>query len=368
MSPLSSSVSIVRVEDVFKSVEKAIEAVCSLESIVKPGDTVLIKPNVCAPKHPSSGVVADPRVAVAVALRVREAGATPIVGESPIASFDAGEALLKSRFKELCEKHSIELIPFDYQEGVYVSIPRAKALKAKVKVAKVALESSCIISVPALKAHHLTKVTLSLKNMKGIMIGKEKLKSHVMGLDASIVDLNRLFKPKLSVVSGLRALRGGPTSGEPIDVGVVVAGLDPVAVDSTLTHLMGLDPRGVGHIWLAHKEGLGEADLKRIEVHLGSDLLDLQGLRLVPIEGKYQKLVRAVSKLAWLASPFLRSWRQPKLLWREDLCLKCWRCVSTCPRGALGLLEGKLVVDQERCVKCCMCIEACPAGALMIKS
>ncbi|MCX6032324.1 MAG: DUF362 domain-containing protein [Chloroflexi bacterium] len=134
-------------------------------------------------------------------------------------------------------------------------------------------EADLVISVPKLKTHHWAGVTLSLKNLFGIVPGARygwpKNMLHVNSIPASIVGLYQLVRPMVAIVDGIVGMEGdGPLFGTGVPHGVLAAGADPVAVDSTCARLMGFDPQKVGYLWLAGWAGVGQVE--RVETRGGS--------------------------------------------------------------------------------------------------
>ena len=107
--------------------------------------------------------------------------------------------------------------------------------------------------MPKLKTHHWGGVTLSLKNMFGTVPGRiygwPKNVLHWAGLEESILDVAAAVRPGLAIVDGIVGMEGdGPIKGQAVNVGVIIAGTDPVAVDSTAARVMGIDPERVGYL------------------------------------------------------------------------------------------------------------------------
>lgn len=133
------------------------------------------------------------------------------------------------------------------------------------------LDADLLVSMPKLKTHHWAGVTLSMKNLFGIVPGAvygwPKNPLHWAGLTGSIVDINAALEvPRLNIVDGVTGMEGnGPIQGEPREVGVLVFGADPVAVDATGARLMSLDPWKLDY--LAHTDPfLGNVGDDRIEM------------------------------------------------------------------------------------------------------
>ncbi len=105
---------------------------------------------------------------------------------------------------------------------------------------------------------------------------KERLKFHLLDVNQCLVDINRVFKPKLSIVDGLIGLEGiGPGNpGRPISLGLLIGGQDPVAVDAVCAKIIRLEPANLQHIRLAAEAGLGTIDFDEIEI-IGENLEDI---------------------------------------------------------------------------------------------
>ena len=125
-----------------------------------------------------------------------------------------------------------------------------------------------IISVPKLKLHRITGVTLSLKNMMGVVQPKGQMHFH---LNEKIADLASVVKPRLAVVDGLIGGEGHERAGKPVPMNLVIAGLDPVAVDTVGATIMGINVDNIKHIKLAAKKELGTCNLDQIRI-LGESL------------------------------------------------------------------------------------------------
>jgi uncharacterized protein (DUF362 family) len=127
-----------------------------------------------------------------------------------------------------------------------------------------------VVSMPKMKTHHWAGVTLSLKNMFGIMPGPiygwPKNVLHFAGIENSILDINAALRvPRFNIVDGIVGMEGnGPIQGTARRSGVLVFGADPVAVDATAARLMGVEPRNVWYIAQADRF-LGNMADDRIE-------------------------------------------------------------------------------------------------------
>jgi len=238
---------------------KALEMANALEALQK-GKPVLIKPNYINASHPSTGITTDSRVieGVVAFLKLHQVGDVVIGEGSGFA--DTFRAFQVAGVDRVAEKWKVRLADLNKDEFVEVKPVNPLALK-QVKIARTALEST-IISVPKLKPHRMAGVTLSLKNMMGAVTPKGSIHNP---LSEKIVDLASVIKPSVAVIDGIIAGEGYETSGAPVEMNLVIAGLDPVAVDAVGAAVMGILPDSVKHLRLAEERGLGTCDLKQIE-------------------------------------------------------------------------------------------------------
>ncbi|MET1125213.1 MAG: DUF362 domain-containing protein [Archaeoglobaceae archaeon] len=252
-------VAVVKDPNPLKATLKALELV--EDEIYLDEKPVLVKPNYVVAKHPSTGMTTDAGVIEGVVRFLVERGKEVLIGEGS-GWADTFEAFKLAGVDKVAEKYGARLIDLNKDEFVEVSPPNPLALRS-VRVAKTALKCE-IVSVPKLKAHRQTKVTLGLKNLMGALASKGSF--HDGRLHENIADLASLLKPKLTVIDGIIAGEGHETRGVPRRMDVVIAGADVVAVDSVGAALMGVNPLEVEHIVLAARKGLGTCKIEEIEI------------------------------------------------------------------------------------------------------
>ncbi|MFC1736877.1 DUF362 domain-containing protein [Candidatus Hydrogenedentota bacterium] len=242
------------------------------------GRRVLVKPNAGRQVASKQGITTNPDVVGAVFDFVLGlAPARIAVGDSPIVGVKSLEALEISGIASEARRRDIETLDLDARRPVELKIPGARLLES-IKLVAEWEDFDYVISVPVMKMHMHTVVTLGLKNMKGVIWRKEKVRLHQLQgppptvkndkeLDIAIADLLRIVRPQLSVVDGTIGSEGlGPGAGTPKDFGVVVAGADPLATDVVSSRLMGVDAADVPHLRLDAKNGFGTINLDEIDV------------------------------------------------------------------------------------------------------
>ncbi len=249
----------------------------ALERLDLPGAgsaNVLIKPNAGRCAQPGAAVTTSPQVVAAVIDYFRERGAENLsIGESPITGVDVMEAFEATGIADVARERDIELIDMDASRPVDVEVPGGEAIRS-LSVCPHVLAADYVVSVPVMKTHMHTQVTLSVKNMKGGLWRRSKVKLHQLppdesgrkSLDVAIADLATVLRPDLTVIDGTIGMEGlGPSAGAPRRADVVIAGTDPVACDATAVRLMGFDPSEVVHLVLAAERGVGSLDGDRVE-------------------------------------------------------------------------------------------------------
>jgi len=253
---------------VYEATLESLNLIGGLESLVSPGDVVLLKPNVLCPFDYKTGAVTNPHVVRAMCRLARAAGARKvIIAESVAVGFeDTMEAFAKSGIVEVAREEKAELVDLLAVDTISMGIPNGKVFR-RLQLPEILMQADVLINLPVMKTHDVFPATLGLKNMKGVLQQKDKKRFHRWGLAQSIVDLNKLVLPQLTVIDGTVAMEGlGPVRGTPVNLGVIVSSFDTVAADAVSAAVMGIDPMEIEYIKLAEEQGLGCADLCQIQL------------------------------------------------------------------------------------------------------
>ncbi len=239
------------------------------------GKNVLLKPNAGRAAAPGEGITTDPGVVAAAIDAFQAAGASVAVGESPITGVKAMDALEETGIAAAARERGCALIDLDARPPVVRSIPGAQALDA-IKICADVLEYDVVVSMPVMKMHMHTGVTLAVKNMKGCLWRRSKVDLHMLPaapgstekpLNIAIADLSGVLRPHLAIIDGTVGMEGmGPSAGTPRPLDVVVAGADPFAADAVACALMGVEPEQIAHLRLGAERGYGVIDLAQIRV------------------------------------------------------------------------------------------------------
>ena len=239
------------------------------------GKKVLLKPNAGRCAAPGEGITTDPGVVAAAIDAFKEAGAVVAVGESPITGVKAFDAFEDAGIASVARERDCELIDLDARPPVVRSIPGAQVLDS-IKVCADVLEYDLVVSLPVMKMHMHTGVTLAIKNMKGCLWRRSKVDLHMLPpiegcdekpLNVAIADLSGVLRPHLAIIDGTIGMEGmGPSAGTPKALDAVVVGADPFAADAVACTLMGVDPEEVPYLRIGAERGYGTINLDDIQV------------------------------------------------------------------------------------------------------
>jgi len=271
------------------AVRKALDLIGGIHDIIKPGHLVLINPSwVAPPVEREAGCITIPEIPRALADMIKEMGARPVIAESSAVGVDTEKVIQASGYKELREM-GYEVINLKKTSSVDIPVPNGKAFET-LPFWELVEQADVIISVPKLKTHDQTEMTCAIKNLKGLLTDNGKKANHQEGLFEAVIDLMSAAKPQLAVVDAIICQEGvGPVFGKPVEMNLIVAGKDLVAVDSTCAQLIGYEPGETLLTVNAAARGLGVMDPDRIEI-VGQPLESvkrrfLRSIEDSPVEG-----------------------------------------------------------------------------------
>ena len=251
---------------------KALEAIGGISRFVKRGQRVVLKPNMSFARTPDFSATTHPLVVATVAQACMEAGAQQVLVLDHTLQ-RAELCLERAGIREACKNISgVHVLAL--QERKFfgeMKVPEGKALE-RVEVFKEILDGHVLINVPVAKSHSATGVSLGLKGLMGMIWDRESFHSQY-NINQAIADLATVIKPQLTILDATRALTsGGPGGpGEVQKPNLVIAGIDPIAVDSygvSIAPWYGRNFKGrqVEHLLAAHQRGLGKIDLDQLRI------------------------------------------------------------------------------------------------------
>ena len=237
--------------------------------------TVLLKPNLVG-LDPLGVMNTHPAVIAATRESFLRLGAARVlVGDGPAMDRDTQAILESVRLREFTGNLMRDFCDLNLDDVEKVILETRASKLQELFLPKTVLGVDFLVSMPKLKTHHWAGVTLSLKNMFGIVPGScygwPKNVLHWAGIDRSILDINAAARPDFAIVDGILGMEGnGPIQGTPRAAGLVLFGDDPVAVDATACRVMGLLPEKVTYLARAGTM-LGHLDPAKIQ-QLGESL------------------------------------------------------------------------------------------------
>jgi uncharacterized protein (DUF362 family)/NAD-dependent dihydropyrimidine dehydrogenase PreA subunit len=355
--------------EILAAVRACLDHLGGIRAWVKPGQRVLLKPNLLGGFPVERAVTTHPAVIRAVALLVREAGGEPWIGDSPgIGALD--KVASRCGLEPVLAETGARLV--DFSEAAEYPVPGHR-VAPQLTLTRVLREVDVIISLPKLKTHGHLVMTGALKNQYGLIPGSLKSQWHFRlrqpeWMAALILDIDRVARPALAIMDAVVAMEGaGPSAGQPRQVGALLAGACLVAVDVVACRMIGLQPPQVPVLAAATSQHYGTTDPRKIEV-VGDDwrslcvpdfaqvphLADVQ--RLVPLPGFVLRWIR-------------RLWTpRPRIL---PHCTQCGICAAGCPVKPTAIHPARAgsgpQVEDHRCICCYCCHEFCPQHAIELR-
>ncbi len=345
----------------YDNVRQAVDRAFELFPVEVTGRKVLIKPNVLRASEAKEGIVTHPAVLRSVVEKVE--GMDPsslVVGDNPgIFSYGANEESFKKTGLMEAAKGYYQNIGNDSQK-----VDFNPEYMPMVSLSRAVLEADIIISLPKFKTHGLTVMTGAIKNSYGLLPGAQKAQLHKAAGNPErfhevVVEVFRLRVPDLFIVDAVVGMEGnGPASPDLLDIGLIMASDDAMAMDAVIAKMMGLEPGRLRFLQKAKEIGLGDYDLDKIEI-IG-ELKTLSHFKLPPLGGEIiseNKVIQEMMHSRTLLLPQADA----------ELCTACCTCVDQCPVSALSMNGDTPLVDAESCITCFCCQEICPEKAITLK-
>jgi uncharacterized protein (DUF362 family) len=276
-----------------------------IQSFVKPGDRVLLKPNLLTGARPTKECITRPEVVYCVAKMVKEAGGYPFLGDSP--AFGSARGVAKANgYLPLLAELDIPIVEFHGQ--------RYEALGDSfdhLRLSKEAMEADVVINLPKVKSHMQLTMTMGVKNLFGCVPGKMKAWWHLeAGKDASrfgemLVETARAIAPNLTILDGIIGHEGnGPSGGEPRALGILGAARNVFALDRALMDILQVDPQSVPTIAAAERLGIGPSLDALSFPYCTAEELRFEGWQLpekmMPIDFGAPRVIRSTFKQLYI--------------------------------------------------------------------
>jgi uncharacterized protein (DUF362 family)/Pyruvate/2-oxoacid:ferredoxin oxidoreductase delta subunit len=320
---------------------------------IRKGSRVLIKPNLLSPALPRQAVITHPSVIRAAVEYCIDRGARPLVADSPATG--AFDLLLRvSGIRDALRGLDCDCRPFQNSVRVDIGEPFGT-----IEIAEDAVRADFIVNLPKFKTHSQMLLTLAVKNLFGCVVGYRKPEWHMRaGVDRQafarlIAGIGRTLRPAFNILDGVLAMEGqGPgMGGVPRELGVILAGRDPFAMDRAVCRMLALDPEQLPVLKVAREMGFPAP-----EAEIDGSLPAIPDFKLPAMTSLF------------MGPKFLHGFIRRQVLQRPlcdtAVCRMCGECWKICPAGAITPDVQPLFFDYDRCIRCYCCIEVCPFGAL----
>ena len=333
-----------------------------ISNFVKPGQTVLLKPNMLSAKPPEASVTTHPSILQAVAELVQEAGGLVLVGDSPgIGSFE--KVAQTSGILDAVKAAGGQMLPF--RDTVMVA---GTGIFRNIELASEYMNADVVINLPKLKTHEMMTMTCAVKNLYGAVVGPAKAGLHLTAgrsknmFAGLLLEIAAARTVALTIVDAVVTMEGnGPNSGTPRHTGWIMAGRNPVAVDVVAARLAGIAPELLPVEIEALRRGIYGARMEDIEI--------CGDLRQLPHSAPFQlpEGLDIQFGIPGFIGNFLRNHLTPLPAADKKLCVLCGICRDACPPGAITIKNSALKVSSGRCIRCWCCRELCPHHAMLVK-
>ena len=283
------------------SLEQLLEPLGGIRAFVKPGQRVLLKPNLLTGSRPTQECVTRPEMVYCVAQLVMEAGGKPFLGDSPAFGSARGVAL-SNGYGFILDELALPVVEFHSRAYSHPS-----QQFQSLRLSKEAMEADVVINLPKVKSHVQLTLTLGVKNLFGCVPGKMKAWWHMeAGKDARrfaemLVETARAISPNLTIIDGIVGHQGnGPSGGTPRELGLLGASDDVFALDRTLVEILQVSPESIPTLVAQKRLGL-ISDLSEIDYPLAHPTqLQVDDWQLptkqVPIDFGLPRVIRSTFK------------------------------------------------------------------------
>jgi len=256
-----------QISDLEQNIRESLEFI-GWKSAIQSDSRVFIKPNFTYPYY-REGITTSPEILRVLCRILKDRCDQIIIGESDGGnrSYTADIAFKGHGVDKICQDLGVEQVNLSSLPSRYVE-DTIQGKKVKVQVPNLLLDDiDCFVSLPVLKVHVMTTITMSMKNLWGCYPDAMRCLHH-SDLGRKLVLLTKVINPRLVVIDGTYGLDGhGPMYGTAKRLNLLLASNNPVVADSLGTRLMGFDPHDIDHIVHAEREGLGTTDLAKVNLN-----------------------------------------------------------------------------------------------------
>lgn len=360
-------------EAVRSAIRSVLEPLGGMAAFVRPGERIALKPNLLFGVAPERAITTHPTIVAAVVAEVREAGAYPVVVESPGSGIVHTKAVIERVYRRTGMRDAATAYAFDLNEDMSweaVSNPDGRLVR-RVEIMKPILEADGVINLAKFKTHTFMIFTGATKNLFGVIPGLNKVGYHgklsePLRFADMLLDVAGLVRPRLSIIDAVVGLEGkGPgTGGDPRPLGFIMAGTDTVAMDVACCRIANIDAGAVPVLIQARARGLWSGRAPDIDCEgIPVESLAVKDFKL-PVKHLRAGGAGSTGRLEQLAKPLLRGGFSPVPRPKVGRCKVCGNCERACPTKAMRVGDKVAKVDDSLCIRCYCCHEVCPYAAI----
>jgi len=327
---------------------------------IRPGDIILLKPNLLSASSPEKRITTDPAIVKTAAKAVLDRLGKPVIGDSP--GLDRFPSVAeKTGMKAVADELGIPIVELTDPIPAPVS---SSARFHRIDLARLALEADLIINLPKLKTHAQMLLTLGVKNLFGTVVGQQKASWHYnVGLNRDLfaelhLDIYQALPSSFTILDGIWCMEGhGPGNGTPRFLGLLAASEDAINLDIAISRILHATPESFPLYRAAERRNLIVSspciffthDTPESFAFNDFDIPHLDSLHLIPA------FLDIFSKRFLVSRP----------VQNPDLCIRCRKCEEICAAHAVILdSNGKLHFNYNKCIRCFCCQEVCPNNAI----
>ncbi|MFX0072418.1 MAG: DUF362 domain-containing protein [Candidatus Hermodarchaeota archaeon] len=368
------AISKVKADNVKEAVYQTLDLINAKDLFKKENLKILLKPNLLIAKEPERAATTHPAVVKALIQWLKQFNPRKIIVGESSGTAKRGEtdrAFKVSGIQGVCEEENVEWTSFEKTQRKIYQIENPLVLK-EFSGSTLLDEVDVIINIPKIKTHGQCILTCVIKNMFGTLILGNKASTHAKFpryemFSSALADIYSVSKPQLTLIDGYYCQEGnGPSAGDVVKLNLILAGYDPVALDTVICEIIGLNPKDILYISKAEEKSLGTSDIAKVEI-LGENIKDVKRKFKIPKTMPIAPLPKFLGK--YVGKILFRS----SIKFDKTKCKLCSTCWKNCPVQAINppqeLKQGKYVPkwDKSKCITCYCCAELCPYEAVDFK-
>lgn len=357
-----------------KAVFKALDAIDAKSLLKKEGISVLIKPNILQAKPPERAVTSHPEVIRSLIHWLNQFKPSKIYVCDSSGGSELGiteKSMKTSGILKMCEEEGVECVPFEKTKRKIYKVERPLEVE-QFASSNLIDEVDLIINIPKIKTHGQCLLTCCIKNMFGTILRINKPRTHAQyptidRFSAALADIYSVSKPQLTVIDGYLCQEGnGPAKGDVVNLNLIIAGFDGVALDSLVCKIIGINVSNVKHVLKAEEKGLGTTNLDEVEI-IGESIKSVYRKFKLPSTSPISVPLPQI-----LADFVGKSLFKASVKFNRQECRLCGTCWKNCPVGAITppklLRRGNIPTwNRKKCITCYCCAELCPYEAVEFK-